>query len=142
MPIGKRGGANPGERRGGRKKGTPNGATARKQMAAMRGIVAAERMRRSPLETILAVVEGGAEAEKITERQVAAAVAAAPYCHARLAAVAYVPPPDDTQDRRREMLRRLTYQQRKAIEEILATALATEDDGPEIEGEPDEPAAR
>jgi hypothetical protein len=128
-------GSKPGERRGGRSKGTPNAKTVRRKMAAAKGVRLAERMRRSPLEIILTVADGGPEADKITPRMLEAAIAAAPYCHARLAAVAYVPPPDDSRDRRRDMLRRIPYQQRKQIAEIMAAALATVDDGPEIEGE-------
>src|SRR5689334_7164474 len=139
MPKGQRGGSNPGERRGGRKKGTLNGTTVGKQMAAQRGIVAAQRMQRSPLETILAVADGGAEAEKIIVRQLQAAIAAAPYCHPRLAAIAHVSPPDPDMERRRDMLRALPYQQRQQILDILATAQASGDVGnkpPQIEGAP------
>jgi hypothetical protein len=105
-------------------------------MAAARGIRLAERMHRSPLEIMLTVAGGGPEADKITPRMLDAATAAAPYCHPRLAAVAYVPSSDASHDHRRDLLRRIPYQQRKQIEEIFAAAIEAEDeDGPEIDGE-------
>lgn len=134
MPIGKRGGSNPGERRGGRKKGSENVSTRVTKIAAERGILAAQRMRVTPLEVLLTVVQGGVEANKITDRQLGAAVAAAPYCHARLAAVQYVPPPDASAQNRRVALAGLNYQQRKQIEGILLAAALGDDDGT-IEGD-------
>jgi hypothetical protein len=129
-----RGGSKPGERRGGRKKGTPNGKLHPKRLSAIAGIEMAKAHRVTPLEVLLGIGNRDPRFADYTDREVSCMIAAAPYCHARLTAVAYVPPPDDTRDRRREMLRRLTYQQRKAIEEILAAGEAAKD-GPEIEGE-------
>ena len=75
-------GASPGERRGGRQKGTPNKATAARQAKiAKSGIM--------PLDYMLKVLR----AKKSTDEQKAwAAVAAAPYCHPKLAAVSYSGP--------------------------------------------------
>lgn len=112
-------GAKPGERRGGRPKGAKNKMPHVTKLAAKEGVLLAKRKRWTPLQFLLGVGNREPEFRDHTAEEFAAMVAAAPYCHARLAAVAYVPPPDDTQSRRREMLRQLSYQQRKAIEDIL-----------------------
>jgi hypothetical protein len=128
-----RGGSKPGERRGGREKGTPNKSLHPRRISAIEGVRLAKAEDRTPLQFLLGVQNAAPWVQEIPEEQFArrlqAAIAAAPYCHARLAAVAYVPPPDDAQSRRREMLRQLTYQQRKAIEGILLAGDA------EIEGD-------
>lgn len=131
------GGSKPGERRGGRQKGTKNKATVLRHQAAQRGITMMQRFRLSPLEVMLTVVDGGPAADTITPRQFEAAVAAAPYCHPRLAAVAVMPQPDGDADRRREVLGKLDYHARKQIEGILAAADAGIVDGvaEEVENE-------
>ncbi len=92
-----------GERRGGRKKGTPNKATAARLLRARAGIFAAEQSGMMPLDIILTVARGGEAAARITDRQFAAAVAAAPFLHARLSAVAVKDvTPDDTDVSRRQ----------------------------------------
>lgn len=133
------GGAKPGERRGGRKKGKLNRLTEVTRQSALEGVQMAKRTKRTPLEFLLGV--GNGVITDYQPDQFSAMVAAAPYCHARLAAVAYVPPPDDTQNRRREMLRQLSYQQRKAIEGILLAgdaeidgAVVPEDETPTEDG--------
>ena len=53
-----------------------------------------------PLDIMLAVAAGGPEADKISDRQLQAAIAAAPYVHPKLAAVAVkdVTPPDSERE--------------------------------------------
>jgi hypothetical protein len=82
-------GSAPGERRGGRQKGTPNKATIiERRMRAQAGLEAAKRTGVMPLDIMLAVAAGGPEADQISDRQLQAAIAAAPYVHPKLAAVA------------------------------------------------------
>jgi hypothetical protein len=70
-------GSRPGERRGGRRKGTPNRkSVVQVEVAAAGGLM--------PLEHMLQVMRDPSEP---VERRLAAAVAAAPYCHARLKAI-------------------------------------------------------
>lgn len=69
---------------GGRKKGTPNKATAARRAMAEAGISFALSMGTTPLEVILLKMRGGPEAARITEEQFRAAMAAAPYVHPRL----------------------------------------------------------
>jgi len=107
-------GSKPGEHRGGGQKGTRNKATIERQMRARAGITAAKQNGVMPLDILLTVAAGGEAADKITERQFQAAVAAAPYLHARLSAVAVkdVTPIDPLETEKRalaraEMIRRL-----------------------------------
>jgi hypothetical protein len=81
-------GSLPGERRGGRQKGTPNRTTIERRIRTQAGIIAANVTGVTPLDLILMVARGGEAADKITDRQLNAAIAAAPYVHPRLAAVA------------------------------------------------------
>ena len=67
------------------------------------------RAKRLPLDIILDVAEG-ATREQITDRQLAAAIAAAPYCHARLNAVAVKDvTPQSPEAAEREKLRRQMF---------------------------------
>lgn len=93
-------GSAPGERRGGRQKGAPNKATVERRMRAQAGLEAAKQTGTMPLDIMLAVAAGGPEADKISDRQLQAAIAAAPYAHPKLAAVAVkdVTPPDPERD--------------------------------------------
>ena len=75
-------GSLPGQRRGGRQKGTPNRATAAKAAA-----IAASGL--TPLDYLLSVMRD--ETAPRAERMEAAAKAA-PYVHARLAAIEYTSP--------------------------------------------------
>lgn len=77
------GGSKPGERRGGRQKGVPNKATPALREARNAAMRDALEGGETPLDVITKVMRGNAG---ITERQFAAAVAAAPYVHARLSA--------------------------------------------------------
>jgi hypothetical protein len=70
-------GSAPGERRGGRQKGTPNKVTAAK-------VAAIEASGLTPLDYLLLVMRDG-EAERHTRLD--AAKAAAPYVHAKLASI-------------------------------------------------------
>jgi hypothetical protein len=70
-------GAKPGERRGGRRKGTPNrNSVAQVEAAAAGGLM--------PLEHLLAVMRDPNESE---DRRLSAAIAAAPYCYRKLKAI-------------------------------------------------------
>lgn len=121
-------GAKPGQRRGGRTLGTPNKKLHPTRIAAKQGVLMAQQSAISPLALLLGIVNNDPAFKKIAPRRVACAIAAAPYCHARLAAVAYVPPPDQGDQQRRSALAGLNYQQRKQIEQILL--------GATIEGDP------
>ena len=79
MPKGKRGGSYPGERRGGRKRGTPN----KRSVAQLEAAVAGGLM---PLEQLLKVMR---DPSAPLERRMYCAIAAAPYCHAKLKAIVH-----------------------------------------------------
>jgi hypothetical protein len=79
MNKGKRGGSYPGERRGGRKKGTPNKRGVAQLEAAVAGGIL-------PLEFLLQIMRNEAEP---CDRRLSAAIAAARYCHTKLKAIAY-----------------------------------------------------
>jgi hypothetical protein len=70
-------GSKPGERRGGRKKGTPNKVTLQKAAE-----IAASGL--TPLDYMLSVLR---DEEQPPERRDDMAKAAAPYCHPKLAAI-------------------------------------------------------
>ena len=83
-------------------------------MRAQAGITSARQTGVMPLDILLTVVAGGEAAAAISDRQFQAAVAAAPYLHPRLSAMAVkdMTPPDpvDTEKRalmRAELIRRL-----------------------------------
>ncbi len=80
---------------GGRQVGTPNRATLERRLQAQAGIEIAETTGALPLEILITVMRGGPDADSITERQLQAAVAAAPYIHPRLAAIAVKEQPTD-----------------------------------------------
>ena len=98
-------GSSPGERRGGRRKGTPNRATAAKAAE-----IAASGM--TPLDYMISVMRD--ETASRPERLEAAAKAA-PYVHPRLSAIEYTAPAEPEEDvdlselnaEERELLRRL-----------------------------------
>ena len=69
---------------GGRKLGTPNRFKSARRMMAEAGISVALSSGISPLEVILAKMRGGPDAAAITDSQLQAAIAAAPYVHPRL----------------------------------------------------------
>jgi len=117
-----RGGSKPGKRRGGRKKGTRNRKLHPRRISAAEGIALAKRFDHSPLEVILDKANGDKRFDHFTPQQVDWMIAAAPYVHPRLAAVAWVPPNDGREQQRRDMPRGLNYQQGQAILDILATA--------------------
>lgn len=96
-------GSKPGERRGGRAKGTPNRATIEREMRARAGLAAATQTGTMPLDIILTVAAGGEAAAAISDRQLAAAIAAAPFLHPRLSPVTVQPPmpPELEEERRR-----------------------------------------
>lgn len=127
MPVGKRGGAAPGERRGGSKKGSAVYKQVRvRSQAALDGIRHANAEDRTPLQFLLAVMSG--REPEVEKQRFDAAVAAAPYVHPRLAAVAIKEIPDGNAERRKSMLAGLNYQQRQAIAGILAAAALGDDE--------------
>jgi len=105
----------------GRPKG-PDKRTAERRLVASAGITWLRRFQRAPVEVMLARMNGVPWAMALSADQIAMAVAAAPYVHPRLAAVAIQETADPNLERRRDMLRGLNYQQRQQILDILATA--------------------
>ena len=77
-----------GKKTGGRQRGTPNKATAERQLRAAHGLQTALDEGLLPLDVMLARMRGAPlpNGQKVTDEQFVAAVAAAPYLHARLAA--------------------------------------------------------
>jgi hypothetical protein len=73
-----------GVKTGGRKAGTLNKTTVERAARARAGVKAAISSGVMPLDIILAVARGGPEADAVTDRQLGAAIAAAPYLHPRL----------------------------------------------------------
>lgn len=61
-------------------------------------------------------------AMELTPEQVSMAVAAAPYVHPKLNAVAFTETADASAERKRDALRNLDYHQRQEILKILAAA--------------------
>lgn len=78
-------GAKPGERRGGREKGARNKSTVEREIRAAAGVEQAITTGLLPLDVMLHRMRG---TRPITDDQFTAAVAAAPYLHPRLSAVA------------------------------------------------------
>jgi hypothetical protein len=75
-----------GRKTGGRKAGSRNRATLEREARARAGVAAALAGGGPlPLDIILAVARGGPAADAVTDRQLQAAIAAAPYLHPRLA---------------------------------------------------------
>src|SRR5690349_13010358 len=77
-----------GKKTGGRQMGTPNKATLERQLRAAHSLQAAKDVGLLPLDVMLARMRDTPlpNGQKVTDMQFAAAVAAAPYLHARLAA--------------------------------------------------------
>ncbi len=98
-------GSAPGERRGERR------------LRVQEGLAAARHGGKLPLAIMLAVARGGPEADRISDRQLQAAIAAAPYIHPKLAAVAVedVTPPDPERDAKRRQVRDWLF---KRLEEM------------------------
>jgi hypothetical protein len=116
-------------RTGGRKPGSQGKLPQRRRQVAVAFIEQLKRQGVTPLDVLTAVMvlDLGPISEGksgFTKSQFDAAVAAAPYVHPKLAAIAYTPPPDEEAARRREMLAQLTYQERKALQAILEGARA------------------
>ena len=111
-------------RSGGRKPGSQGKLPQRRRQLAIAFIEQLKRQGITPLDVLTAVMVrdlGPIEEGKsgFTKSQFDAAVAAAPFIHPKLAAIAYQPPPDEEAARRREMLAKLTYEERKALQAIL-----------------------
>ena len=87
-------GARPGA---GRKAGGRNKATIEREIRTTHGIAAVRATDVLPLDIMLAVAGGGEAADKITDRQLQAAIATAPYLHPRLSAVAFQEQPIPSQ---------------------------------------------
>ena len=103
-------GSLPGERRGGRQKGTPNRAT-----AAQAAAIAASGL--TPLDYMLSVLRD--ETAPRSERMEAAAKAA-PYVHPRLAAIEYI---IDDADEERFDLAELTDEERDLLRQLAEKRL-------------------
>lgn len=84
-------GSKPGERRGGRQKGTRNKQTKLKVEARSELIAAAETTGETPLEYMLRVMRTSED----TKRKDAMAIAAAPFIHPKLAAVEHKGDPEN-----------------------------------------------
>lgn len=83
-----------GRKTGGRQKGTLNRATVERQLRAASGIEAAMNHGLLPLDVMLARMrdEPLPNGQRVTDDQLAAAIAAAPYIHPRLATAPKEPP--------------------------------------------------
>jgi hypothetical protein len=75
-----------------------------------------------PLDVILRRMRGDTT---VSNQQFEAAVAAAPYCHPRLSAVAYQPTPDVSREERRAAVRAIPYEIRRKIAALLKQAQAS-----------------
>jgi hypothetical protein len=102
----------------GRPRGAKNKHTLERETLARWGVEAANRTGRSPLQVVLAVMDGD---RSISARQFAAATAALPFCHPRLSAVAITdrdpivdPELEDRRRRTREYLMRRLQHMAKA----------------------------
>jgi hypothetical protein len=115
-------GSKPGERRGGRRKGTLNKATVERRMRVASGLKAAVETGELPLDVILRRMRGDTT---VSNPQFEAAVAAAPYCHPRLSAVAHQPAPDLSREERRAALAAIPYEIRRRIAALLEQAQAS-----------------
>jgi hypothetical protein len=112
-------GSKPGERRGGRRKGTPNKATTERRLRTETGLAAARQSGVMPLDVILARMrdETLPNGRKPSDEQFQAAIAAAPYLHPKLAAIAVdnVRPPDPVLTEQQEEARRLLFAHLEAM---------------------------
>jgi hypothetical protein len=99
------------------------------------GLKAAVETGELPLDLILRRMRGDTT---VTDRQFAAAVAAAPFIHPRLSAVAYQPAPDLSGEERRAALAAIPYEIRRRIAALLEQAQASAG-GVAIDGD-DEPS--
>ena len=109
-------GSSPGERRGGRRKGTPNRATAAKAAE-----IAASGM--TPLDYMISVMrdETAARPERLE-----AAAKAAPYVHPRLSAIEYTGPAEPEED---VDLSELDQEDRDALRKMLEKHAKRDSDG-------------
>ena len=111
---------------GGRAMGVPNRATIERQLRAKSGIDLAHETGVLPLDILTAAMRGGPEAANITDRQLQAAIAAAPYIHPRLSAVAVEQAqpgiefaPDQLTDDELQLLMGLLHRARKPAVQTL-----------------------
>ncbi len=97
----------------GRRPDTPNIETLQKRVMAVSGIDIALKFGILPLEVMLSRMTGVpmANGQTPTDPQVAVAIAAAPYIHPRLSAIAY----QETKPRSKVDTSRLTPEQRRVI---------------------------
>jgi hypothetical protein len=82
---------------------------------------------RSPLEVMLARMNGREWAKALTDDQLQCAIAAAPYVHPRLQAIAVQEVPDAEREKRRDLLKRIPFEQRREIAAILEAARQQEE---------------
>jgi hypothetical protein len=109
---------------GGRKLGAKGKLPQRRRQVALATIERLDRQGIMPLDVMLAVMRQGFEKSGYNVDQYRAAVDAAPYMHPKLTAIAYQPPPDEEAAERREMLAKLTFDERKELISILERARA------------------
>jgi hypothetical protein len=120
--------------KGGRPPGALNKATVEKLIRAKKGLKAALATGVMPLDVILGRMRGTLD---VTDDQVAAAIAAAPFCHPKLTAVAFrdTTPPKDPID-----LSRATAAELAVLRKFIARTApgAPSNSGSEIEHDGDE----
>lgn len=121
------------------KRNWPETRTIQATKSVIRGLELAKRMKVTPLEVLLGIGSRDPKFADYTDRELNCMIAAAPYVHPRLAAVAYIPPNDGRAEQRRDMLRNLGYHQRQAILDILATAQVQQLEGAAEAAEESEP---
>jgi hypothetical protein len=119
-------GEKPPKNKGGRPRGRQNDTTLKRIKTAKKGLAIAMETGVTPLEVILKRMRG----EKIPVAQVNAAIAAAPYVHPKLSAVAFrdTTPPTDTID-----LSQCTAAELALLRKLLSKS-APPADVPQIEG--------
>jgi hypothetical protein len=94
---------------------------------AMRGMAIMQQYQRTPLEVLIARMNGIPWATEMSDDQLACAIAAAPYVHPRLQAIAVQEVPDDEREKRRDLLKRIPFPQRREIAAILEAARQQEE---------------
>jgi len=96
------------------------------------GIALAKRHRFTPLDVLLGIGNKDPRFADWEPHEVNCMIAAAPFVHPKLAAVAFQEQPNEAAEKRRDLLGKLSYHQRQEILRILAAAEAS--DAQQIEG--------
>ena len=98
-----------------------------RRVTAMQGLALAKKYDRLPLDVLLGVGNQHPDFADWPEQAVQCMIAAAPFVHPRLAAIAIQEVPDETAAARRSLLARIPFAQRREIAQILAAAQAQEE---------------